>query len=465
MKKWLLLCLCPVWLSAQTFQQEFLGIYNDFNLVSASAMSYCEGTVAYHGAGVNNLSAQESVNSATLYRVASISKLVTAMGAMKLYEDGLLDLDADVNDYLAFQVQHPDYPNTPITARMLLNHTSGIIDGDSYFDFLGGTFIFFPPPSLQDLFVPGGVYHTGDIWNTVEPGTYFTYSNLNFGLLATVMEAVTNQRFDLFMKEFLFEPLSTHGGFNIYELPDYDNIATLYRNGIAQIDNFGGQAPPTPDWNVYFPGRSALFFAPQGGLRASASDLMKIAVVLLNEGTYLNGLDNPVILQPATLELMLSAAWTYNGTNGDNYFGLFNEWGLGVHRLTQTPGQDVIFSEAALVGHPGEAYGLLSDLYVDLENDFAFVFLTSGYFSGGNYEFGNHSAYYTVEEAVFEALENYYYQDCAGLNWVKEPVREVTPGLLRIVDILGREVQHPVPGQVYFYWYSDGNVEKKLFLE
>ena len=65
----------------------------------------------------------------TVFRVASVSKFVTALGAMKLKEQGLLNLDRDVNDYLPFPLRHPKAPDTPITLRMLMSHTAGIHDG------------------------------------------------------------------------------------------------------------------------------------------------------------------------------------------------------------------------------------------------------------------------------------------------------------------------------------------------
>lgn len=67
----------------------------------------------------------------TRYFIASISKTVTAVAAMQLYEKGLLDLDADVNIYLPFTVKSPKHPDQKITTRMLLSHSSSISD-ESY---------------------------------------------------------------------------------------------------------------------------------------------------------------------------------------------------------------------------------------------------------------------------------------------------------------------------------------------
>ena len=62
----------------------------------------------------------------TIYMVASISKMFTAIAIMQLWEQGLFDLDDDVNDYLPFELRNPHYPDVPITFRMLLAHQSSL---------------------------------------------------------------------------------------------------------------------------------------------------------------------------------------------------------------------------------------------------------------------------------------------------------------------------------------------------
>ena len=84
---------------------------------------------------------------ATLFRVASISKLATTIGVLKLVEQGRLSLDADIATYLGYGVRNPDFPDVPITLRMLLTHTSSLRDDAGYFWFDG---------ELKDVLVPGG---------------------------------------------------------------------------------------------------------------------------------------------------------------------------------------------------------------------------------------------------------------------------------------------------------------------
>src|SRR5690606_29716795 len=72
-------------------------------------------------------------------RIASISKLVTTIGVMRLVEAGKLDLDADAGDLLGFPLRNPAFPDVPITLRMLLSHRSGLTDASGYWQTpLGG---------------------------------------------------------------------------------------------------------------------------------------------------------------------------------------------------------------------------------------------------------------------------------------------------------------------------------------
>ena len=65
-------------------------------------------------------------------RVASITKLVVALGVMRMAEAGSLDLDRDASDYLGWQLRNPGFPETPVTLRMLLSHTAGVRDANDY---------------------------------------------------------------------------------------------------------------------------------------------------------------------------------------------------------------------------------------------------------------------------------------------------------------------------------------------
>ena len=133
----LAICFAPVLLFGQDLQTDFQTIGEDFNLVGASLITFCNGEVNYYGYGVENISTNVATDQNTHYRIASVSKLITAIGAMHMAGwQVALDLDADISTYLGYEVRNPNFPEDSITMRMLLSHTSTLVDGDGYFDIL-----------------------------------------------------------------------------------------------------------------------------------------------------------------------------------------------------------------------------------------------------------------------------------------------------------------------------------------
>lgn len=406
----LLLCIFGGnFLFGQTFQQELDSIAQEYKLVGMSVGVMCNNDIVdLHHFGLADIGRNIPVTDSTMYRIASISKTITATALMILYDQELFLLDDDISDYLGYEIRNPNHPDVPITFRMLLSHTSSLQDGTGYSDFLSDTYNLTPPPYIKNLLLPGGEYYTPNMWRNELPGNYFTYSNCNYGLIGTLVEVLSGQRFDAFVRENLFGPLGIDGDFYVNQLQNINNIAVLYRNGNPQADNYNGGYPEPFDSTGYYVGSNGLVFAPQGGLRISAKQLLKFMNLHLNYG-YIN---NEQMLDSTTISDMQATHWDYDGNNGDNYYSLFNRWGLGFHLTTNTPYGDVVFDTVPMVGHPGEAYGLISDMYFDQNKKFGFVFITNGYYSGGAYEFGDSSAFYKPEEAIFKAVQDHYYNQC-----------------------------------------------------
>jgi CubicO group peptidase (beta-lactamase class C family) len=346
----------------------------------------------------------------TLFRVASISKMVTATAVMQLYEQGMCSLDEDISNILGFEISNPDFPEQPITIRMLLSHTSSLVDGPTYGDFLSATHSRGTIPNIREVLAPGGSLYTKEQFLKHQPGSYFQYANINYGLLGTIVEKLSGVRFDRYCRRNILEPLSIAGDFNVREIPDINNVAVLYRKKdgewTPQADDYGGKRPEQEDLSGYTPGTNAVGFSPQGGLRISGYDLSKILFMLMNRGTW----QGRQILKKSTLKQMLKKQWLYNGSNGDNYHGLFQSWGLGIHRITGTPGQDVILSNSEnMYGHSGLAYGLVSNAYFDPDREVGLIFITNG--KAEDYTVSGESAFYEVEQAVFEAVDEYLEED------------------------------------------------------
>jgi CubicO group peptidase (beta-lactamase class C family) len=315
--------------------------------------------------GKRDISRNLDVNDSTMFRVASVSKTLVAAGIMKLHAVGALNVYNDVNRYLNFPIRNPNFASDSITVRMLLSHTSSLQDGGGYDNFLSTTSSLNPPPDLFELLTKGGSYYTDDMFRAEKPGSYFNYSNIEFGVLGTIIENVTNTRFDIWIRQNMLLPLHIKGSFNVQDISDINNVAVLYRHQsnewVPQADNFRGEKPPPRDLIKYIIGNNGLIFSPAGGLRISAKDLSSFMLMYMNDGSY-NGNQ---ILDESACHLLNEMQWNYiDPSNGNNYEGLFRRWAMGLQVTTNAENGDVVFPDARpMWGHCGDAYGLISDMW------------------------------------------------------------------------------------------------------
>lgn len=398
----------PAWETAaarDSLTRALQGILDEQQLMGLSVLVLADSQVVYaRGFGLADSARQLPATDRTIYRLASISKSVTATALMLLYDEGKVDLDADVSSYLGFPLRNPRFPEIPITLRQLLSHRSSIVDGTGYAQFSAA--MFDRPLSLDQLFVPGGAYYTDDLFLDHPPGSFFTYANCPWGLIASVVERLSGERFDRFCRRRIFEPLRMDASFNVQDLTAFDSLAVLYRAEqgvwVPQADDYRGVRPAARVGDDYVPGSNGLLFGPQGSLRCSVTDLARFLLLHLREGEY----DGVRLLRPETARLMHSAQWTYDGNNGDTYHDFFFSWGLGFHRLTNRDSLDVLLPGRPMFGHPGEAYGLISDMYVDPASGLGVIFATNG--SRQPYAVGQRSTFYLPEERVFGAVREFW---------------------------------------------------------
>jgi len=416
---------------SQNLSSAFSAISEGNDMMGGSLVVFCEsGIIENLSVGKSDFSRNISASTDTKYRVASISKTITAIAIMQLVEQNLLDLDDDISSILGYSVLNPDHPSIPLTTRMLLSHTSTIIDGPTYSSFLNATVNNSLIPDLSEILTTGGTYYSETQFNNTLPGSYFNYANINYVILGTIIEKISNLRFDVYCKQYISEPLEIDASFNVNDLTDLDQLAVLYRkvNSVwtPQADDYEGIQPVFSNLNGYVPGTNGGRFGPQGGFRCSGQDLAKIFLVLMNNGSF----DGVTLLSETSCSEMFANEWTYNGSNGNNYFGLFLSWGLGIHRITSTPGNDIALPGSdAMLGHAGEAYGLVSDAYFDPIRKVGFVFINNGV--GIGYQTNNNSIFYTVEQEVFDAIEIHGNIDnCLltnNLNEISIPTKTIFP--------------------------------------
>lgn len=290
-------------------------------------------------------------------RVASITKLVVALGVMRMVEAGQLDLDRDVSEVLGWKVRNPAFPKLQITLRRLLSHTSGLIDPEEYRVPLG--------ERLADRIAQPA------LWDREHrPGEWFRYANIGFPVIASVMEKASGERFDRLMQRLVLTPLKLDACFNWSTCSDAKiaRAVVLYRtDGSVALDDLGGKRPDCPviarsgcDLAGYRLGENGALFSPQGGLRASMRDLAVIGRMLLrNDGSF---------LKRESIAQIERVAWRYDGSNGDTSNGFYCQYGLAMTMLPTAHdicADDLFGDGRPRIGHAGDAYGLRSGLWID----------------------------------------------------------------------------------------------------
>jgi CubicO group peptidase (beta-lactamase class C family) len=353
-------------------------------IVSVSALAIKDGQVVYHNQfGRRSIEDTASglkelpVDHRTLFRIASISKLVTTIGVMKLVEEGKLNLDEDVSQLLGWKFRNPNFSDDVITLRHLLTHRSSLTDGPGMYWWDVGV-------DLKEVLVPGGkLYKANEYWSRDKaPATWYQYVNFNFGVIATLMEKASGERFDRLMQRLVLTPLQMRGGFNPADFPaaDVADIAVQYRKRrnegsrevwdpkgpwVVQADDFAktGVSQP-PNIAQYVVGTNGTVFGPQGRLRVSVADLSQLMSMLLNQGKH----RQLQFLKPETLALMVSEQWRYdpNKPNGDTMGEGTLAWSLGIQKFIDQ-GKDRVTEGGGFsgYGHYGDAYGLMGTFAFD----------------------------------------------------------------------------------------------------
>ncbi len=313
------------------------------------------------GYGLYDLENNKLANEHTIYNIGSISKTITGTSLMQLYEQELFDLDDDVNDYLPFSLRNPNYPDDVITFRMLLSHTSSLdFDGVNYYWLnysADPPFSRYPDPWLKEHLIPGGKWYYQERWSsTHRPGEHAMYANVNFDLIAYLVELISGEPFLNYCKDHIFSPLEMYNtSFNLSEL-NIKNVAIPYHyhNGeylqINQLSYMLEDITPTSKyWRMHC--------YPAGGLYTTVSDLSHFFIAHMNEGVY-NGVR---ILKKETVELMHKI----QPGNEINY-GL--AWGN-----MKSPLLDIKYS-----GHNGGIFGVFTWMYFNTSENIGIIYFTNG---------------------------------------------------------------------------------------
>ena len=162
--------------------------------------------VRYFSYGVADVASGRRISEGTVFRIGSLTKTITAVAVMQLCEQGLVDLDAPANNYLrAFQLVPASAGFGPATVRHLLTHTAGV-----GFWRRGSDLLLHPGAGsgvTARSVVPLPGYYRGGLPVDVEPGTRWVYSNHGFAALGQIVEDVSGEPFERYLRGHIFGPL------------------------------------------------------------------------------------------------------------------------------------------------------------------------------------------------------------------------------------------------------------------
>jgi CubicO group peptidase (beta-lactamase class C family) len=261
----------------------------------------------------------------TLFRPGSVSKLFTWTCVMQLVEQGKLDLDRDVNDYLDFKI--PATFGKPTTLRDIMTHRSGLEETIKEL-FVGSEKDLHPIAQYLPAHLPKQIF---------PPGTIPAYSNYATTVAAYIVQRVSGQQFEDYVEQHIFLPLNmTHATFR-QPLPE--NLKPLMSNGYSRAS----QGPKPFEW---------VEVAPAGSVSASAESMTHFIIANLQNGRY----GDVQILKPETAVQMHSRQGGWPSTMNAQCLGFYEESRNG-HRI---------------IGHAGDTEVFHTDLHLMLDDNVGF---------------------------------------------------------------------------------------------
>jgi CubicO group peptidase (beta-lactamase class C family) len=287
----------------------------------------------------------------TLFRPGSVSKLFTWTAVMQLVEQGKLDLNKDVNEYLDFKI--PEAFGKPITLTHILTHTPGFEEQIKDLFTIGEQ-----TPNLAEYVkthIPTRIY---------EPGTVPAYSNYGTALAGYIVERVSGKPFDDYLEENIFKPLGMNH--STFRQPLPENLKANMSSGYALVSD---EAKPFEMINAF----------PAGSMSSSAVDMSKFMLAHLNGGK----LGDAQILKPETAKLMHSRLFGMDDAMPAMAHGFYEEGKNGQR----------------IIGHGGDTMWFHSDLHLVLDAGV-------GFFMSYNSQSRGHSS---PREVIWSAFLDRYF--------------------------------------------------------
>ncbi|MBR4068015.1 MAG: serine hydrolase [Clostridia bacterium] len=265
-----------------------------------------DGEIVYQrNYGYAHKKSGEPVTDETYFRIASVSKLVSAIHVMQLVEQGLLDLDADISDYFGYPIRNLKYPDTPITLRQLMTHTSSIDSSGGYANA--------PGASVKELLSQEARRKKNYL--THQPGSKYAYSNFGAGLMGSLMEIATGKNLNDSITESLYAPLGIDAAYAPVLLKKPEKITYQYsEDGKVATSR---EALLAREWDPLVDPEHH-YRSVAGRVFIRGYDLCRLGMVLCEGGT----LDGQTLLAPETIAAMQEYQKGKPGVTGHSPYGL-----------------------------------------------------------------------------------------------------------------------------------------------
>ena len=331
-------------------REQLESFVNQGNIAGAVTLIAHRGeVVSLEAIGYQDLESKKPMRADSIFDIRSVTKPVTAIGIMILMEEGKLALNDPVEKYLPeFKRADKTGPQpSPITIHHLLTHT--------------GALPLYRLPESQEIPVKRNqtlvdyVIFLSKQEPEYEPGTQFRYSSGGFAILGRVIEVVSGQSYEQFIKERIFVPLGMRDSFFVIPREKQDRVASIYRYQDGKLSRWA-------ELEAF--SRGAKYPGPEFGMYSTASDLSSLCQMMLNGGTYkgrriLSRLSVEVMTRNHTLNIKSSV------TQKPAYQGL--GWGL-----SGDPMNDFPLTSPGSFGHNG-AFGAI--IWIDPNKKLIRIFL------------------------------------------------------------------------------------------
>ncbi len=300
---------------------------------------------------------EDPVTADTYFKIASVSKLVTAVPVMRLVEAGRLRLDENIGHILGnppYEAASPFYPDVSVTVRKLMSHIAGINDTSH---------AFVAREPLSSVLNPEENKSRFGFIKDHKPGAKYAYSNVGAGILGCILEAVTGKQLTDAVRELVFDPMGIDAAYDAHLLQYPEKIVTTYQaDGNVQKTRsyrlnreiYNDQTDPERDYMISY-----------GKLWIKGRDLCRIGMLLCDLGV----IDGQRLLNRRTVRQMLSSQAGWGDITVDSPYGLNVE-----RNRTLLPNQP----QKIIYGHQGLDDGILCNLYFDPDTRFVFALVTNG---------------------------------------------------------------------------------------